>query len=328
MKNPGEHRPYGRWRFVKYLGLDSDEERERVCEMIKIRTDYATFSGNVFPVYGTTDRIAVSKEAFCDWLNLIFNGDRLFFQGLQRTNSHMVNTASSSNNSESDSVHDVPKNNMIVPNISANSSGRNIEVRPASTTLKVSPDEQWCLELQHECFRRANDLNVNSQSQLGKLNAAQKRILKEFVSLANASDLNSLKKVFKMGLSFLDIVEKSNCLGRGSMLGFSVRLAIGRVFSLLKRGTNIDDSTQVILGNKTFQRCYTVYMKVQMASNLRFAWGGHFDKLAKHGGVFKKAALRHDLDFGGESALETVELDDGTKLECVPFNLLFLGALF
>lgn len=321
VKKPGEDRPYGRWCFVKYLGLDSEGERERVCKMIKMRTEHATSLGNVFPVYGTTDRIAVSKEAFCDWLNLIFNGDRLYFEGLQRKKS--ASFASSFNSSsDSEKLSSEKSKNNHHDHISAKSIADRREVHRVSKGLDVSPDEQWCIELQEECFRRARDEIASSQRDIGKLNSAQSRALKEFVKLANSMDVDCWKKSLNNGVSLLSMIEKSGSLGRGSTLGFSIRLVMGRSFALLKIG---DDGVDVSWKKKTFQRCYSVYKKVQNASNLRFAWGGYFDKLAKHGGVLKRLTARHKLDFGVAPTLETIEFDNMTKFECIPLDFLMLS---
>lgn len=45
--------------------------------------------------------------------------------------------------------------------------------------------------------------------------------------------------------------------------------------------------------------------------NLRFAWGGHFDKLSKNGGVLKRAISKYQLDFGGPAPMESIPSSDG-----------------
>jgi hypothetical protein len=79
----------------------------------------------------------------------------------------------------------------------------------------------------------------------------------------------------------------------------------------------------VQLNQKTLERYWNVYKRVKESKNLRFAWGGHFDKLSKNGGKFKKAVLKYELDFGGPSPLETVETAGGPALAVPCWFLLF-----
>jgi hypothetical protein len=326
IKSPGEKRPYGRWKFVKYLECESPGELERICNLVKVRTAYAT-EKDTFPVYGTTDRISIAKEAVCDWLNLILSGDSLFFEGLQKQNPRNAFDRNTVGLNDDDN-DEIDSDDTIGKQVS--------QKKRVKMDVVVDAGDVWCIDFQKECSMRAQSNNEASPFDVLRLaGVKQQRAAERFKVTLTGDDYEAM---FLAGLKVQACLK--GCVGftRGSKLDFCIRVLMGRALFLLKFSEKLKIPALLLrlkakvegnvqfkkeLNQKTLERYWNVYKRVKEQKNLRFAWGGHFDKLSKNGGKFKKAVLKYELDFGGPSPLETVETAGGPALAVPCWFLLF-----
>ena len=242
IKMPGQIRPYGRWRFVKYLQCSSDAETARICNLVKVRTAYATEKG-IFPVHGTTDRISVSKEAVCDWLNQILTGDEQFFQGLLSKSRieddehdesdddkgggrrkirkrRKQGTYNDENNVSARSARsmfvaekdlngdndDNDDNDNGKNDVVVNDHGNNVE-NPV-----IDPADIWCIELEQSCRLRANAAKKTNGGTLfgndflSQFKLKQRRIVQDLIVKLQGTEY---EQCFFAGLKLQSVLKKS-----------------------------------------------------------------------------------------------------------------------
>jgi hypothetical protein len=326
--SPGEKRPYGRWKFVKYLECESPGELERICNLVKIRTAFAT-ERDLFPVNGTTDRISIAKEAVCEWLNLILSGDSLLFEGLQKQNcGYPINVLGRNAVGLDNDEIEIDRDGTIGKQVSQN--------KRLILDVVVDAGDVWCIDFQKECAVRAQSNNEASPFDVLRLAGVKHlRAAERFKTTLIGDDYEAM---FLAGLKMQACLK--GCVGftRGSKLDFCIRVLMGRALFLLQLSEKLKIPALLLrlkakvegnvqfkkeLNQKTLERYWNVYKRVKEHKNLRFAWGGHFNKLSKNGGKFKKAVLKYELDFGGPSLLETVDTASGPALAVPCWFLLF-----
>ena len=357
IKMPGEIRSYGRWRFVKYLQCFTTKDTERICNLVTIRTAYATEKG-IFPVHGTTDRISVSKEALCDWLNQVLTGDERFFQGVFPQNKSLSTRKDHADHNieigEADDFNDHNDLNDEEDDEDEHEhddedveSGTKRQSRYASTATRskvsysidrygeeeeeedsviraIDVADVWCIELAESCKLRASVENNSNSSDdpfgkalVDEFKTKQGRVVQALLGELQGSNY---EQCFFAGLKLQSVLKKSSGFGRGSRLDFCIRVLMGRALSIHKFSLGLKISEFVdklcvnsdqVLSQKTLERYWNVYNRIMENGNLRFAWGGFFEKLSKNGGKLKRVIKKHQLDFGGPAPTETIETPRG-----------------
>jgi hypothetical protein len=168
------------------------------------------------------------------------------------------------------------------------------------------------------------DMKNPLEQALNSLTKPQSVVLKDFISKMGQGDEEAF---FLAGLKAKETLKSCESFMRGSKLEYCLRILMGRALFILKHveGLNasqlsarLSKSTQESLTQKTLERHLIVYKRVAENSNLRFAWGGHFDALSKNGGQFKKAVTKYKLDFGGPAPFDEISFGRRKTLCVLP----------